>query len=149
MDPAAVALLAAGIPALVAALTFATTQIIRLVSERRSRRREALLALLGALEELTPKTTTGGPSHDEALVILKIMNAAGRLIIVLPKRDYTLWEWAQVSVNDMLGGTGESRTTIAGTVVARIMLYLRSPRLVRRMFPAMQKDIDASDLIEK
>lgn len=138
MDSAVVALVAAGIPATVAAGTFAATQMIVLVSSRTTRRTEALLSVLDALERV--------PRHLVKPWILRVYSApdieiamrATRLVAVLPRADRHFWVYLAAKAEELSRARGTARVEIAAVMSAQILLYLKSPKMVRRQYPRLK-----------
>jgi hypothetical protein len=138
MDPATVALLAAGIPAAVAAGTFAATHIIAAVSARRRRQVDAIALVMDALEAIPNEARLPRIIRFWRSPELPVAYAGMRLVSVLPKRDRILWEWLAVQTQELSEASRIAQVTKAAEMTGMLVAYIRSARRVRRVLKALE-----------
>ncbi len=131
MEPAVVALLAAGIPAFVAAATFATTTIIGAVSSKRRARIDALAVVLDALEAVTTKVATPRVLAVWRKPELHVLYAVMRLAAILPKRDRIVWQWLSLRSEELAQAQGLKRVEIASEMEGVVISFISAPTKTR------------------
>lgn len=149
MDPAVVALLAAGIPATVAAGTFVTTQILSVVLSGKRRRLEGLVGLLDVLEEVPNRLTQPRGVGVVVAPELSVLYKATRLVAVLPKRELILWEWLAVRVPELARVQPMERVELAGEISAVVITFIRDPRKARDLLGKLRSRGKWQPLIER
>lgn len=133
LDPAVVALLAAGIPASVAAGTFAASHIISGVSARRRRRLDAIALVLDALEAVPGRLRQPWIVRRWQSPELPIAYAVMRLVLVLARRDRILWEWLAVRTQELSDSSPVEQVRRSAEMTGMLIAFIRAPRRVRTL----------------
>jgi hypothetical protein len=133
MDSNAVALLAAGIPAAVAAVTFAITQWVTFRTASRNRVNESLATVMSSLEKVPlhlakPRLLRLWSEPD-----LEIAFSVTRLMVVIPHRDRVLWQRLSVQAVELAHAKGDDRVRISGQMTSNIVLYLSKRKIAMKM----------------
>lgn len=133
MDKTSLALVAAGLPALIAALTFTGGTIFGVVSKTRQARVDAVMKLFDALDGVPAKAAAPRIASLWLRPELTASTAANRLMIVLPKRDQILWEWARYRITEMVDRTGLVEVEASAAIQGLLSIWLVDRRRARRL----------------
>jgi len=132
MDDGAIALLAAGIPAAVAAITFAATQVIAVIGAARERKMAALSRLLESLESIPRFLMRPWIGRLWRSPIIDVASSGLRLITVLPRRDRILLDYVTAQIMQMVNSSDPAQQTrLSGEMTAVILLHVRNSRSAR------------------
>ena len=135
LTPVVAAILSAGIPALVAAATFAYTQLSGRSEARRSAQYEAFMKVFGELERVGHNLTRPAIVAKYTKPDLALANAVSRLALHLPKRDYSLWMLLMGLTLDLGQAHDIDRVKIASQMQGTIVSHLTNPRETRKRVP--------------
>lgn len=133
------ALLAAGIPAGFAAITFTSGQIISVVSIRRRRRINAIIHLIEALDRILMKEGSPLLFRIWATPELQVVTLIMRLIITTPKRDFVIWNWLLENAKVMINSKGDARMELYGEIQAVLALWCRNRRKTRKYVQELRR----------
>lgn len=145
MDPAAVALLAAGIPALVAASTFTGTHILAARRGTRDKSVGGLLLVADALEAVSVNLTRPAAVAVFRRTDLPLVFACTRLVLVLPKRDRIVWQWMILRAEEVANTKGIARVEIAAEMQGIVFAYISSRRTTCRHLRELSTKMDRPD----
>lgn len=134
------ALLAAGIPAFIAAITFTSGQVIGMVSTRRRRRVNAIIRLIEALDLILEKEGSPLLFRIWATPELQVVALVTRLIITTPKRDYVIWDWVFEHTKVMIASKGNKRMEHYGEIQAVLALWCRDRGETRRYIQKLKRE---------
>lgn len=134
MDPTSAAILSAGVPALVAALTFVAGELIKVRQARTDRENTAIDQLLTVWADVGAVSTNrlhdDWKAHPERVDLSAAMS---RMRMVFPKKDHVIYK-RQVQLNDLLvrqtSDLGRVRT--AGLAYSELLDWAANRRKGRR-----------------
>jgi hypothetical protein len=132
MNSSVLAIIVAGIPAAVAAVTFAVAQTSLAGARIRASRTNAVLDLLEALESVTSHLVRPWIVRIHTMPDLKVAYRAVRLVAYLPRRDRYLVDWLAKKCEELGVARGDDRAVIAAEMNGVMLVYLANPRRLRR-----------------
>lgn len=147
MEPWVVALLAAGIPALVAAVTFVVGEILKTSRENADRRAVALARVFDALERVPIVETRPRIFRRWLLPDIEIVSAVTRLYDVLPRHDRHVILWLAAMGQELSLSGPDRRVVIAAEMQSRLIVWRKDPRKARPWFESHVTYDEYGDLV--
>ncbi|TFD86954.1 hypothetical protein E3T61_13855 [Cryobacterium lactosi] len=134
MDTAAVALIAAGIPALGAAVTYAAAEFVKSAHARRERVAQAVSRVQDALERVPVVEARPVIVRMYSRPDIEIASSAMRLFAVLPRKDKPMVFWLALQSDALARADRTERVRVAAATNSRLLFWHSDRRRARRWF---------------